>query len=81
MATKRGGIGLLIAPEEPEDEFVEDEFDGDLDSMGLSTAGDPDVEGGAFEAYADTVFNPEASLEERSSALREAILTLVEEQR
>jgi len=76
-------MGLLSAEEAPaeDDEFLDEEFDdlgmGMGDDMGL----DEDMPmGGAFESYADTAFNPEATPEERSAALRSAIETILEEQ-
>lgn len=78
MATARG-LGIVV---EPDDDFDPDEYadDGELGAGADDGDGmDDDPMGGPFDTYADTVFNPEATPEERSSALREAILTVIEE--
>jgi len=71
------GLGIVIAPED--DEYDPDEYADDAE-LGAGEDDDMGPMAGPFESYADTIFNPEATPEEKSSALREAILTVIEEQ-
>lgn len=70
------GLGSMGAAD---DEFDEDEYADD--AMPMSDDEDMDLEGagGPFEAYADTLLNPELPIEERTDALRQAIQTIIEE--
>lgn len=61
-----------------EDESLDD-YSGDLDEPSDEPT-DVDV-AGPFDAYADTVLDAKASPEDRKAALREAIMTLIEESR
>ena len=64
---------------------IDEEYDpADYEDDGALGAGEDDDDmmgptAGPFESYADTVFNVEATPDERASALREAILTVIEE--
>lgn len=57
------------------DDFSDDALEPAEDSE------DADLGAGPFDAYADTVLDAEASPEDRKAALREAIMTLIEENR
>lgn len=73
----KGSLGLIVGgPDEEYDPSMYDDAAMADDGDGMDDEGD----GGdaAFEAYADTVFNVEASPEERTDALRQAILSIVE---
>jgi len=72
----KGGLFAAIGPVEPEDD-AEDYSD---DAMPIEDdAEEPEIGAGPFEAYCETVLNPDAPYEERCDALRQAILTVLEE--
>jgi len=74
------GKGLFAVvggpPPEEEDDDLED-YSSDLEEDAPSM--DLDVGAGPFEAYCETVLDDKAPYEERCEALRQAILTVVEE--
>lgn len=75
----KGGLFAVAgpSPEEEDDDLDLEDFSADLeddapeDDMGVGT--------GPFDAYAETVFDAEADPASRSDALRQAILTVLEE--
>lgn len=70
----KGGLFAVVGPpEEGEDDLADDVLPAE-DEEEI-----PDVMAGPFEAYAETVLDPEAPHEERVEALRQAVLTLLEE--
>jgi hypothetical protein len=82
MAAKgKGGLALLLGPTEGEDD--DEAFDESMYEDDLATdMGDDLEEGpgmGAFEAYADVVFNPESDPQSKAENLRLAIETIIEE--
>lgn len=72
------GLGSMGPGGMMDDEYDPDEYDDVGLTDGLLDDDEADT-GGAFESYADTVFNPESTPEEKTAALREAIRTVVEE--
>jgi hypothetical protein len=58
-----------------------DDYSGDLDEPGEGDGADEVDMAGPFDAYAETVLDAKASPEDRKAALREAIMTLIEESR
>lgn len=71
----KGGLFAVSSPaEDDEDDYSDDampaEDDDELTEPSL---------GGPFESYAATVFDPKADPAAKVEALREAILTLIEE--
>jgi|SRR4051812_25800908 hypothetical protein len=62
---------------------MEDDGEEDYSDDAAPAGDDEDAEGeamaGPFDAYAETVLDAKAPTEDRISALREAILTLIEE--
>jgi hypothetical protein len=76
MAMK-GGLFAVSAPPEEEDDDLED-FSGDLEELDMADEAEP-ASAGPFDAYAETVFDVSADPAERSDALRQAILTALEE--
>jgi hypothetical protein len=54
-------------------------YEDDAEPMGPDEGDMLDSTAGPFEAYADTVLNVEAPIEERTEALRQAIQTIIEE--
>jgi hypothetical protein len=71
----KGGLFAVVGPSEPEDEddFADDALPAeDEEDM-------PELGAGPFEAYCETVLNADAPYEERTEALRQAILTILEE--
>lgn len=73
----KGGLFAVSAPPEEEDEPSLDDFSDDL-AMPAAEEEDEGV-GGPFDAYAETAFDTEADPAARSDALRQAILTVLEE--
>lgn len=73
LFAKMGPPAGMTEPGEDDDDYSDDALPED--------AGDADVEldAGPFDAYADTVLDAEASPEDRKEALRQAIMTLIEE--
>lgn len=82
MAAKQGaaslfGMGQMMADDEDDfDDLTED----DLGPIEEEDEGEMALGAGPFEAYAETIFSPDASTEEKTEALRQAFLTLLEEQ-
>jgi len=76
MAAKGGLFAVMGPPDDGGDDDLED-FSGDLEE------GDPEedmgIGAGPFDAYAETVFDVEADPASRTDALRQAILTVLEE--
>jgi hypothetical protein len=74
----KGGL-FAVAPSSPDEEDDDDlsDYAGDLE-MG-DPAEDTDDASGPFDAYAETAFDTEADPAARSDALRQAILTVLEE--
>lgn len=75
MAGKGGGLFAVVGPPEAEDD---DDFSDDA----LPAEDDeamPELGAGPFEAYCETALNADAPYEERCEALRQAILTVLEE--
>jgi hypothetical protein len=64
---------------EPGDTGDSEDYSGDLQDPNENSE-NSDIGAGPFDAYADTVLDAKASPEDRKAALREAILTLIEEQ-
>lgn len=63
-----------------EDDYDPSMYEDDAKSMGPDEGDDMlDSTAGPFEAYADTVLNVEAPIEDRTEALRQAIQTIIEE--
>jgi hypothetical protein len=76
--------GLFAKADRGMDMMDMDMDDGDDFAEDLAPPGDeemPELGAGPFDAYAETVLDAEADPEDRKSALREAILTLIEEKR
>lgn len=79
------GKGLFAIPASPDEEEggdlaeLEDDFADDLEDD--AAAPQLELDGGAFSSYAETVFDTNADPLAREDALKQAILTLVEEQR
>jgi hypothetical protein len=71
----KGGLFAVMGPPEEEDE---DDFSDDAMPIAEDEE-EPALGAGPFEAYAETVFDAEAPPEARSDALRQAILTILEE--
>ena len=78
MAAKHSLFAVSSAP--ADDAGDDDDYSGD--SLPADEESEPaDTEpGGPFDAYAETVLDAKAPMGDRVSALREAILTLLEEQ-
>ena len=78
----KGGLFAVAPPSSSPDEEDDDsdlsDYAGDLE-MGDSATDDEDSAGGPFDAYAETVFDTEADPAARTDALRQAILTALEE--
>lgn len=75
------GKGLFAVVGAPEPD-ADDEYPEDMEAMDdMPMTPGEDAEGGPFESYAATVFDDSLSVEERTSALREALMTLIEEGR
>lgn len=77
MAAK-AGLFAVSAPSPMEDDGEEDYSD---DAAPAGDEEEPeDTMAGPFDAYAETVLDAKAPMEDRVSAFREAVLTLIEEQ-
>ncbi len=74
----KGGLFSVSAPPEEEDEPSLDDFSDDL-AMPAAEEEDEGIGAGPFDAYAETAFDTEADPAARSDALRQAILTVLEE--
>lgn len=71
---KGGLFAVMGPPSDDEDDFSDDAMPAEEDDMGA------DVElGGPFDAYAETIFDPKADTASKTEALRQAIMTLLEE--
>lgn len=72
----KGGLFAVVGPPEAEDEddFSDDALPAEDDEELM-----PELGAGPFEAYCETVLNADAPYEERCEALRQAILTVLEE--
>jgi hypothetical protein len=66
----------MMGESDLEEDIDDDDFAG---SGAPEDEPEPDVGLGPFDAYADTVLDAEAPIEDRCEALRQAILTLIEE--
>lgn len=84
MAARKGLFALSSprpAAEEDDDDLDDlDDYAGDLeldDDVGGGMP--PDIGAGPFDDYAATAFDPDADPAARSDALRQAILTIIEE--
>lgn len=73
----KGSLFAVASPPEEEDDALED-FSGDLEDLDMVDDGEA-TSAGPFDAYAETVFDLEADPAARSDALRQAILTALEE--
>lgn len=69
----KGGLFAVVGPPTEDDEDYSD------DAMPAEDEEPMGEMGGPFDAYADTVLDAAASPEDRKEALRQAILTLIEE--
>lgn len=72
----KGGLFAVLGPPEEEDadDFADDALPAEDDEDAA-----PELGAGPFEAYCETVLNADAPYEERCEALRQAILTVLEE--
>lgn len=72
----KGGLFAVVGPpeEDAEEDFADDALPAEDDEEAL-----PELGAGPFEAYCETVLNADAPYEERCEALRQAILTIIEE--
>ena len=79
----RMGKGSMFAlgppPAEEDDEDDMSDYAGDLDMSDMSSEEDAEGSGGPFDDYAQTLFDTEADPATRTDALRQAILTVLEE--
>lgn len=75
----KSSLFASAAPTPMEDDGEEDYSD-DAAPAGDEEGEPEDLQAGPFDAYAETVLDAKAPTEDRISALREAILTLIEEQ-
>jgi hypothetical protein len=73
----KGSLFAVASPSAEEDDELED-FSGDLEDLDMVDDGEA-TSAGPFDAYAETVFDVEADPAARSDALRQAILTALEE--
>lgn len=72
----KGGLFAALGPVEPEDD-AEDYSD---DALPIDDeAAEPEIGAGPFEAYCETIFSETSSYEEKCDALRQAMLTVLEE--
>lgn len=74
----KGGLFAIAAPPPDESEEDVDDYSGDA-LPADEDAPDPELGAGPFEAYCQTAFDTEAPYEARCDALRQAILTILEE--
>lgn len=73
----KGGLFAVMGPPEAEDE--DDYSDDALPALDEEEGAMPEIGAGPFEAYCETILNADAPYEERCDALRQAILTVIEE--
>jgi hypothetical protein len=76
MAGKGGGLFAVMGPP-PEEEDLDEDFSADLED--LDAEEDMSIGAGPFDTYAETVFDLEADPASRTDALRQAIMTVLEE--
>lgn len=74
----KGGLFAVMGPpalggEDDEDDFSDDAAPAEEDDVGEAELGGP------FDAYAETIFDPKADVAAKTDALRQAIMTLLEE--
>lgn len=74
----KGGLFAVVGPPEESGED-DDMYAEDMMSPDEEGSTDEEMPSGPFDSYADTVLDAEASPEERKEALRQAIMTLIEE--
>lgn len=72
----KGGLFAVAAPPEMEEDDVEDYAD---DALPVLDEEAPELGAGPFDAYAETIFS-DADTPTKADALRQAILTILEEQ-
>jgi hypothetical protein len=80
MAARKGGLFAVMGGPRPAEE--DDDLDDYADDLELADddSAEPEALGaGPFDAYAETVFDVEADPASRTDALRQAILTVLEE--
>lgn len=72
---------LFAVASKPADDMSDDDTEDYSDDSAPADdeSAEPDAMAGPFDAYAETVLDAKAPTEDRISALREAILTLIEE--
>jgi hypothetical protein len=70
--------GLFAAPAPADEEDDPEEYAGDLDDIEEPDESEP-LAAGPFDSYAKTVFDENADPAERADALRQAIMTMIEE--
>jgi hypothetical protein len=73
----KGGLFAVMGPPEAEDE--DDYSDDAMPALDDEEESEPALGSGPFEAYCETVFDEKADYQSRCDALREAIMTLLEE--
>lgn len=72
----KGGLFAVVGPPEPDDDEDLEDYGDDL---AADTEPEVDIGAGPFDAYAETVFDIDADPATRTDALRQAILTVLEE--
>ena len=75
MASRRG----IFAVSEPADDTEEDYSDDALPAIDDEDGEATDPMAGPFESYCKTIFDDKADYQAKCDALREAIMTLIEE--
>lgn len=73
----KGGLFAVATPPEDEDDDLDD-YSSDLEALDPEEE-DMGIGAGPFDAYAETAFDVEADPATRTDALRQAILTVLEE--
>lgn len=76
MAGKGGLFAVMGPPSDEEEDDDLDDYAGDLEE---DAPAEMEMGAGPFEAYAETVFDVDADPAARADALRQAILTALEE--
>lgn len=74
----KGGLFAVMGPPamgggEDDDDYSDDAAPAEEEDMGETELGGP------FDAYAETIFDPKADVASKTDALRQAIMTLLEE--
>lgn len=82
MVAKASLFAAKPASSPADDAGSADDYSGDSLPAGDSsdTSSADDTGGGPFDAYAETIFDPKADVTTKTDALRQAIMTLLEEQ-